>query len=201
MHYIVKKTLGIIHEKGGIGIVQVKKNQKELLKLCKKIHEKGEAKSKFSSRDKGHGRLEKREASVFDLSESLIPKWEKLIKTLIVVDKGRSKRDTKNKKWAKGEEISFYVCTDEFSAEQSLYYIRNHWGIENQNHYVRDVSMGEDASRIRVKPFLIAIIRSFALNILRFFGVENIKEQLYINSLSATQLIQSLISLCPNQLF
>jgi hypothetical protein len=29
---------------------------------------------------------------------------------------------------------------------------RNHWGIENKNHHVRDVTMGEDKFRIRTNP-------------------------------------------------
>src|SRR5690348_1838409 len=38
------------------------------------------------------------------------------------------------------------------------------WGIENRDHYVRDVTLGEDASRIRHKPGGMARIRSAALN-------------------------------------
>jgi predicted transposase YbfD/YdcC len=44
---------------------------------------------------------------------------------------------------------------------------RGHWGIENCNHHVRDVTFEEDKSRIRIKPLIMASLRSFALNILR----------------------------------
>ena len=30
--------------------------------------------------------------------------------------------------------------------------IRGHWAVENENHWVRDVTLAEDASRIRVNP-------------------------------------------------
>ena len=30
-------------------------------------------------------------------------------------------------------------------------HVRGHWGIENKLHYVRDVTYGEDASRVRTK--------------------------------------------------
>ena len=30
-----------------------------------------------------------------------------------------------------------------------LEYVRGHWGIENRLHYVRDVTLGEDASQVR----------------------------------------------------
>jgi len=40
--------------------------------------------------------------------------------------------------------------------------------VENRVHYVLDVSMHEDASRVRKSPTILSILRSFALNILRF---------------------------------
>lgn len=50
------------------------------------------------------------------------------------------------------EEYSFY-CTSaapgQYSARQLLEFIRGHWSAsENGSHYRRDVSLGEDASRI-----------------------------------------------------
>jgi len=39
---------------------------------------------------------------------------------------------------------------------------------ENGSHYVRDVTLREDASRIRKNPGIFARMRSFAYNILRF---------------------------------
>ena len=67
--------------------------------------------------------------------------------------------------------------------------VRGHWGIENRNHYVRDCSLGEDASRIRHKPGIFARLRSFALNILRANGVSNVSEALYTNALSLDRLL------------
>jgi len=59
-----------------------------------------------------------------------------------------------------------------------------HWGIENRSHYVRDVTLGEDQSRTRIKPGHLARFRSFALNILRANGVGNISRELYVNALN-----------------
>ena len=56
----------------------------------------------------------------------------------------------------------------------------NHWAIENQNHWVRDVTLAEDASRIRINPGIMARLRSQALNIARANGVTNIAEALWI---------------------
>ena len=61
--------------------------------------------------------------------------------------------------------------------------IRNHWAIENQNHWVRDVTLAEDASRIRINPGIMARLRSQALNIARANGVTNVAEALWAAAL------------------
>ncbi len=50
--------------------------------------------------------------------------------------------------------------------------------MENKVHYVRDVTQGEDASRIRTTPLvqIWAIARNFALNLYRSNGFENIAQ-------------------------
>jgi len=62
--------------------------------------------------------------------------------------------------------------------------IRNHRGIENRSHYLRDVSFFEDHSRIRTKPGHFARFRTFALNIMRANGTTNVSRELYINALN-----------------
>ena len=59
----------------------------------------------------------------------------------------------------------------------------------HRDHYVRDVTLGEDASRIRYKPGVMARLRSVALNILRANGVQNISQALYANALSLERLL------------
>jgi hypothetical protein len=45
---------------------------------------------------------------------------------------------------------------------------RGHWGIENELHYRRDVTLGEDASRVRkgVAPQVMAALRNSVLHLL-----------------------------------
>lgn len=54
------------------------------------------------------------------------------------------------------------------SAKQLLRLVRSHWGVENQLFGVRDVTMGEDASRIRKgnAPEAMAVIRNLVLALL-----------------------------------
>ncbi len=62
---------------------------------------------------------------------------------------------------------------------------RGHWKIENQLHWVRDVTLGEDASRIRTgsAPQVLAGMRNGAISLLRLLGKTNIaaalRENLY----------------------
>ncbi len=53
---------------------------------------------------------------------------------------------------------------------------RGHWGIENRLNWVRDVTMGEDASQVRKgsAPQVMAGLRNVALNLLRRAGTHNV---------------------------
>ena len=53
---------------------------------------------------------------------------------------------------------------------------RGHWAIENRLHYVRDVTMGEDACRARTgsAPQVLAGVRSAVVALLRRDGWANI---------------------------
>lgn len=74
--------------------------------------------------------------------------------------------------------------------------VRGHWGIENKLHYVRDVTCGEDASRVRTgsAPQNLAAMRNMTLRALRGSGWDNIAAGLrwasrdYLNSLSLLRL-------------
>ena len=52
---------------------------------------------------------------------------------------------------------------------------RGHWAIENELHYVRDVTLGEDASRIRsgAAPQAMAAIRNLILAVLHRTRMRN----------------------------
>lgn len=53
---------------------------------------------------------------------------------------------------------------------------RGHWSIENRSHYVRDVSFGEDRSRVRTgnAPQILATFRNLAIAPLHRFGSSHI---------------------------
>ena len=129
-------------------------------------------------------RHESRTVEVFDAAPALEKTtWNGLIARIIKVKRSTLIRRAKDGMWDRREETSFYVCSAPVSAKKAASAIRSHWSIENQNHYVRDVSMLEDASRIRTNPGIFARARSFALNILRANGEKNIADALWRNAL------------------
>ncbi len=57
-----------------------------------------------------------------------------------------------------------------------LQYIRQHWHIENQSHWVRDVTFDEDRSQVRGGsiPPVMAAIRNTVIGLMRYWGESNI---------------------------
>lgn len=103
---------------------------------------------------------------------------------MIKVERCTDVLDTKTKKYINRSETACYLSTIAGpGAQQWHQWVVQHWGIENKNHYVRDVALQEDASRIRKNPFNLSVLRSLTLNILRVNKVDNIKGELYENSL------------------
>ncbi len=136
-----------------------------------------------TSLHKERNRIEARKVELFDtrwLSDT--DKWN-LVHKLIRVQRTRECFDTKKKKWINTNQTGFYIVTNPLNAEIIEKAIRNHWGIENQDHYVRDVTMGEDKSRIRINPDIFATLRSFALNIMRSNQVKNIQQERFKNAM------------------
>ena len=76
------------------------------------------------------------------------------------------------KRWVKGaytEETSYYISSLEASAEQCGRYVRGHWSIENQLHWVMDVVFREDASLIHEgnAPQNLSLLRKMSLALLK----------------------------------
>lgn len=72
----------------------------------------------------------------------------------------------------------------EASPADLLAYVRSHWTIENRVHWVRDVTFGEDASRVRTgnAPRVMATFRNLAISLLRLAGTTNIAAALRYNA-------------------
>lgn len=70
------------------------------------------------------------------------------------------------------------LTRQEANAEELLELLRGHWGIENGLHYVRDVTLGEDASRVRkgTAPAVLAGVRNAALPLWRSLELASVAD-------------------------
>jgi predicted transposase YbfD/YdcC len=185
-----EKTLTTAQETGNEVIVQVKENQKTLFNDCQTIVATTSPDEVYQEPvTKARNRLESRRVELF-LSPILTDdqKWV-LVKGVVKVERYRRVFNPKTKTWKNSDEISFYISTIILRAPEFCYAIRQHWGIENRNHHVRDVTLGEDKSRIRINPHIFAKLRSFALNILRRNKVQNVSMELFNNGLNLNNVL------------
>ena len=186
-HALPKKTFEVIKKTGNDAILQVKGNQPTLEANCLQIVTNLKAADLFETEEIAHGRFEYRKTETYNFSnrkskKTLSVEWEKYIQTLVVVTRERHIYDTKTKMNKISTETSLYLASFTDSAKVFHHAIRNHWGIENRNHYVRDETMGEDKSRIRKNPQNFAKLRSIALNLMRKKQVENVRNELCRNA-------------------
>jgi predicted transposase YbfD/YdcC len=158
-------------------LTQVKDNQPG---LCRRL-EKGAARRKPSgcakSETKGRNRWETRELSVFPAKAWFRhTPWDGLINTILRLKRAVWRRNPATGVLKQTTETVFWVSSASGATpERWNKWIRAHWRIENGSHYVRDTAFAEDASRIRKNPDIVARLRSFAYNLLRATGCQNIK--------------------------
>jgi len=165
--------------------MQVKGNQKTLLEDCQWIANRTTPDDVYQEpMTKNRNRIESRKVSVFFyplLTHFL--EWG-LVKAIVEVQRFRQEYKTKRKCWVDSHETAYYISTIDLDSQTFCKAIRDHWGIENRNHNVRDATLLEDKSRIRINANIFARLRSFALNILRKNGVENVSIELFNNCLN-----------------
>lgn len=185
MPCIHKKTLVAAQQSDNHLLVQLKRNQPTLHDRMKQYTQDRPADDRHRLHDSGErNRIESREASTWLLKPGKREAhWADAFKTLIAIHREVDRFDTRKKDWSRSEETAYYLCDLALSAEEANKIVRNHWGVENKIHHVRDTRLHEDESRIRCNPSIFAILRSFALNLFRFNKVDNISLALYDNAL------------------
>lgn len=117
--------------------------------------------------NKSHGRVEIRECWTIAGQDSLQflrehDRWKGLRTIAMVTSQRQVNGQTST-------ETRYYISSLPNNAATILRAVRGHWGIENSLHWVLDVAMGEDISRIRKDhaPENLALLRRMALTLLR----------------------------------
>ena len=174
-------------------VVGLKDNQAVLLVDCKDQASKKDPVEVDLQQDKSaRGRIETRKAEKYEVADFYDTDWNKLIAVLIVITRTVNYYSKSEKKRVTTTETAYYVSnSNKYSAAEFNKTIRQHWHIENKDHYIRDVTLNEDSSCIKYGAMTMAIIRSIVLNIIRVNENKkrNITDILYENSLKITKVL------------
>jgi predicted transposase YbfD/YdcC len=146
--------------------------------------------AEYTTKDKQRGRVEIRRLRTTTLLNGYLD-WPGVAQVCCV------EREVRKHGKEPSREIAYAITSvpsDAAGPSMLLSWWRGHWGIENRSHYVRDVSMGEDASRIRsgAAPQIMAAFRNAAVGFLRCQGVVNVAEALRRNAAQVRPLLVSL---------
>ncbi len=174
-------------------IVQVKDNQPTLHQRIQEASATTTAIGSAHSHDKGRNRDERRTVTVFDPTDKLADTdWHPHVAAIIRVERHVDTRNAKTGLLRRSAETAFYISNTPVTAARAAEAIRAHRKIENTSHYTRDVTLGEDRSRICTNPGVFARLRSFAFNILKVNQTDTLSQDRYRAGLAG---IKNLLSL------
>ena len=148
-----------------------------------------EAIDRATSLDKGHGRRERRTLSATTALNGYLD-WP------VVGQVGQVESVVTRDGKTTSEVRSFITSAPRSEADAGtlLRWARGHWSVENRSHHVRDVTMEEDASRVRKGsgPQVMAALRNAAIGFLRLTGATNIAAALRRNGSRVGELLAKL---------
>jgi predicted transposase YbfD/YdcC len=126
---------------------------------------------------KGHGRLEIRHIwTSTQMNEWFEPQWAGIGQVFCLHRQVTSAGKT--------HEETVYGLTSlsrrQANADRLLTHIQAHWLVENRLHWRRDVSLGEDACRVRQAgaPPVLAALNGAVLGLMDYLGVSNVPKQM-----------------------
>ena len=164
-----KDIVNTIRDRGGDYLLSVKSNQPNLLNSVEQVFAEacstnfaGVSYSQHATVEDGHGRHEERYVTVIENPQGLPEGW-KDVTAVVQVNRERE---------VKGRRVRtthYYITSLKGSARVMGHLIRRHWAIENELHWVLDVSFGEDANRTqdRNASANLGIVRRTALSLLK----------------------------------
>ena len=150
----------------------MKKNQKNLYGQIKALTANRQAAgSRFVELIKNKGRTERREVWACAATDGFGKGWAGLKHAI------RAQRRVKDKGKVRQED-AFYISSLEVNAQVFCQGIKSHWGIENSLHWVKDMTFGEDSSRVRTAnaPQNMSVFRNISINLFRANNYKNMAQ-------------------------
>ncbi|MFL5280569.1 MAG: ISAs1 family transposase [Rhodopila sp.] len=190
-----KKHFAAARQAGITLIVQVKANQPTLEQTIAGIVAKTAPITGHHDDERGRSRFESRTVAVFDPGETFAgSEWKPHVGAIVRVERLVYTRATRTGLLSRASETAFYVSSQPIIAERAAKAIRAHWRIETTSHYSRDVTFGEDGSRIRCNPGVFARLRSFAFNLLKVRPSSTLRQDRYRAALKGFDALAELVS-------
>lgn len=191
-----KKHFEVAAEANIALIVQVKDNQPTLHQQIAEIAATTTPLGSVHSHDKGRSRDERRTAAVFAPADMLAgTDWHPHVAAIIRLERSVFTRNARTGLLRHSTETAFYVSNMRITASRAAEAIRAHWGIETTSHYSRDVTFGEDRSRIRTNPGVFARLRSFGFNILKTNRTGTLSQDRYRAALAGIDDLLTLLAI------
>jgi len=189
-----KKTFETAADAQAHLIVQLKDNQPTLCRKVEAVCNDTKPLSGVQTVDsKKRNRHETRTVAVFDALPAVAgTEWEPHVAAIIAIERSVLTFQPRTSLWNASRETALYLSNRPVLAGQAADAVRKHWGIENKQHYTRDVTLREDASRIRRNPGIFARLRSFAYNILRFNQSDTIAQDRYAAALGGLKFLSDM---------
>jgi len=169
------KTAEVIRAEGADYMLQVKDNQRNLHQEIAAFFHKAyrDAPLTLEDRyyeeiDKSHGRINERGYRLLPITDWLsgIEQW-KDCQSVVEVTRKRSFK--KKGKAQIQQEVSYYITSLGDDVKEAARAVRNHWAIENSQHWVLDVTFKEDESQIYAEDGAknMALFRRALLNLIK----------------------------------
>jgi len=189
-----KKTFEAAADAQAHLIVQLKDNQPTLCRKVEAVCNDAKPLSGVQTVDrKKRNRHETRTVAVFDALPAVAgTEWEPHVAAIIAIERRVLTFQPATGLWNASCETALYLSNRPIRARKAADAVRKHWGIENKQHYTRDVTLREDASRIRRNPGIFARLRSFAYNILRFNQSDTIAQDRYAAALGGLEALSDM---------
>jgi predicted transposase YbfD/YdcC len=162
-----KEIVEKITKKGADYLIALKANQRALYEFAKihladKLHNENKIYDEF---DEGHGRLVRRRVFAAPALPGFQKMgWKNLSSVIAVENIRRASPDAEiSCEWR------YYISSKPHTDPQIAHYIRNHWSIENNLHWILDVHMNDDANRSqeRNSTLAMAALKRVAVNIIK----------------------------------